>query len=251
VIKIKPTTFVTTFSESGYHTHGKHWIESFIKNTLNVDAVIFVDFDLYIPDSRIKVLNFNDFIPEHQDWVDSFSSLHENKGMCKLGITFSYKAFVMMYALNKLSGYVVWLDSDCVFKENTYNNFARTVLDGKFIAIQVDKVEEKGDWKPEEHVESGIVVFDMEHPDKNKFLNKFKELYDPATMAKMVEPYDGFVIRRVCREIDFVDLFPANYTITHLDPSLTFIHPELQQRFIHNIGSKGYLDILSSENAVK
>jgi hypothetical protein len=193
------------------------------------------------------VLNFNEHIPEHKDWVDSFKVLHPHKGECVLGITFSYKAFVMMYALNNLSDYVVWLDSDCVFKENTYKDFAQKVLNGKFIAVQVDKVSEKGDWKPEEHIESGIVVFDVEHPDKNKFLNRFKELYDPATMAKMVEPYDGFVISRTCTEIDFVDLFPPNYTITHLDPNLTFIHPELQQRFIHNIGNKGYLDILLGE----
>jgi hypothetical protein len=243
---MKKTTFITTFSKKGYDNHGKYWIESFLENTNNVNAIIFADFDLQVNDDRIKILNFDEAMPEHKNWIDLFEKLHKDKGQCKLGIVFSYKSFVIMYALSKMSEYVVWLDSDCVFKKNTYDDFAQKVLNNKFISVQVDKVSEKNDWKSEEHVESGIVIFDMDHPDKNKFLNRFEEMYSPESMAKMQEPYDGFVIRRVCKEIDFVDLFPPNYTIKYLDPNQTFIHPEVQQRFIHNIGNKGYLDILTN-----
>jgi hypothetical protein len=173
----KNTTFITTFSLNGYNAHGKYWIESFIKNTSNVNAIIFVDFELSISDPRIKVLNFNDYIPEHKTWVETFNGLHKNEKEKKLGVVFSYKAFVMMYALNNLSEYVVWLDSDCIFKPNAYTDFAQNVLNNKFISIQVDKVVENDWWKTEDHVESGIVIFDMDHPNKTKFLNKFKELY--------------------------------------------------------------------------
>jgi len=235
---MKNTIFVTTFSAKSYNDHGKYWIESFIKNTSNVNAIVFVDFNLFISDPRIKVLNFNDFIPEHKDWVEAFNSLHKNDHERKLGVKFSYKSFVMLYALNNLSEYVIWLDSDCIFKPNTYDDFAQKVLNNKFISVQVDKVAINDWWKKEEHVESGIVVFDMDHPDKTKFLNKFKELYHPENMAKMERPYDGFVIMRSCREVDFADLLPPNYTIMDLDSNLTFIHPELKQRLIHNIGHK-------------
>lgn len=237
---MKKTTFITTFSSRGYEAHGKHWIQTFIENTTDVYATIFVDFELPSPDPRIEVLNFDHCIPQHKTWVNTFKPLHKDDRERGLGVTFSYKAFVMMYALHNMSDYVVWLDSDCVFKKNVHNNFAEKSLHNKFIAIQVDKVAINDIWKTEEHAESGIVVFDMNHPDKNKFLNKFEEMYDPIAMSKMVMPYDGFVIRRACREIDFIDLFPKDYTMKTLDSGATFIHPELQQRFVHNIGNKGY-----------
>ena len=235
--KNKKTTFITTFSHKGYETHGKDWIESFIKNTYNVYAVVFVDFDLKISDKRIKVLNFNECIPTHADWINSYISLNKNKQQEKDGIKFSYKAFVMMYALKHLSEYVVWLDSDCVFKDNTYYNFAEKILDNKFIAVQVDKVDVNEIWKSEDHAESGIVVFNTEHQDKNKFLSEFEKLYEPYNVAQMNLPYDGFVIMRSCKELDFVDLFPPGYTIKSVSPDDTFIHPEVKQRFIHYIGA--------------
>lgn len=236
---MKKTTFITTFSQRGYNDHGKYWIETFIKNTSDVNAVIFVDFELYISDPRITILNFNDVIPEHKIWVDKFNSFLFNDDREKrLGIKFSYKSFVMMYALDHISEYVVWLDSDCVFKQNSYANFAQAVLDNKFISVQVDKVAINDWWKTEDHVESGIVIFDMDHPDKDTFSNRFKRLYEPNCMSEMTKPYDGFVIMNACREVQFVDLLPPNYTIMGLDPNLTFIHPELKERFIHNIGHK-------------
>lgn len=247
--KNKKTTFITTFSHKGYETHGKHWIESFIKNTYNVYAVIFVDFDLKISDKRINVLNFNECIPTHKDWINSYISLNKNKQQEKDGIKFSYKAFVMMYALKHLSEYVVWLDSDCVFKDNTYYNFAEKTLDNKFIAVQVDKADVVNEiWKSENHVESGIVVFDTEHQDKHKFLGEFEKLYEPYNVAQMELPYDGFIIMRSCKELDFVDLFPSDYTIKSISPYDTFIHPEVKQRFTHYIGAdvrriKTYIDL--------
>lgn len=236
---MKQTTFITTFSHKGYKQHGKTWIESFINNTSDVKAIIFTDFDLSISHNRITVLNFNEVIPEHKLWIDKFNSLpHKNITEKKLGVKFSYKSFVMMYALDMLTEYVVWLDSDCIFKPNEYSSFAETILNNKFISVQVDKVAVNDSWKTEEHVESGIVIFDMSHEDKIKFKNKFKELYDPYQMSKMIKPYDGFILMRSCKEVEFVDLFPEDYTILELDPNLTFIHPELKSRFIHNIGHK-------------
>ena len=247
MIKIKPTTFVTTFSQKNYFDYGQRWIETFIKNTSDVNAVIFTDFDLPSPDARVTILNFDELIPEHKSWLEEFSTTYtkhtkaeRNEYERLFGIRFSYKAHVIMYAIAHMAGYVVWLDGDCVFKPNSYSNFASSILENNFIAVQVDKVAANDEWKTEDHVESGIVVFDMDHPDKNKFLDKFTELYDPTTIAQMERPYDGFVLMRTCRSINFVDLLPPNYTITDLDPTLTFIHPELQQRFIHDIGNKGH-----------
>jgi hypothetical protein len=239
-IKQKSTVFVTTFSEKGYHDYGKRWIDTFIENTADVSAIIYTDFDLSIPDTRVTVLNYNQVIPEHIQWVDTYTNI---EGVCTphekaLGIKFSYKSFVMMHALNNLNGYVIWLDGDCIFKINSYANLAKSVLNDRFIAIQVDKVCENDEWKAENHAESGIVMFDADHKDKEHFLYNFTQLYEPSLVASMIRPYDGFIIMRSCGNIEYVDLLPPNYTISHCDPELTFIHPELKSRFIHYIGHK-------------
>lgn len=241
----KKTTFITTFSEQGYHDYGQQWIQTFITNTSDVQASIFTDFDLPSPDPRIIILNFNELIPEHKVWISEFNTTytaHINTERYKFerqaGIKFSYKAHVIMYALTHMTDYIVWLDGDCVFKPNVYVEFANAVLKNNFIAMQVDKVRDNDVWKIEDHVESGIVVFDLDHPDKQLFLKSFTNQYKPMHMATMSQPYDGFVIMRACKNINiqYEDLFPPEYTIFDLNPDLTFIHPELKSRFVHYIG---------------
>jgi hypothetical protein len=239
---MKQTTFITTFSERGYNDYGKRWIDTFLENTSDVNAAIFTEFDLPSPDARVTVLNFDKFIPEHKSWLAEFNTAYTNatrdEYQRQFAIRFSYKAFVMMYAIEHMVGYVVWLDGDCVFKPNSYSKFARLILENNFIAIQVDKIRDNDIWKSEDHAESGIVVFDLDHPDRQAFLESFKYHYDAVRMAAMIQPYDGFVIMRLCKNINYVDLLPADYTIVDLDPELTFIHPELKQRFVHYIGNK-------------
>jgi hypothetical protein len=243
----KKTTFITTFSKQGYQDYGQRWIETFIKNTSDVNAVIFTDFDLPSPDARITVLNFDKVIPEHKSWLEEFKTTYNAQTDAKLneyeklfGIRFSYKAHVMMYAIEHMAGYVVWLDGDCVFKPNSYSNFASSVLENNFIAVQVDKFESSMIWRSEDHVESGIVVFDLDHPDRRTFLKSFENHYKPMHMASMPQPYDGFVIMRTCKNtgIQYKDLLPPDYTIFDNNPELTFIHPELKSRFVHYIGQK-------------
>lgn len=235
---MKNTTFITTFSQKGYKHYGKSWIDSFVKNTSDVKAVIYTDFELYVSDSRITVLNFNEEIPNHKQWIDQYNGLRQYDKEKPLGIKFSYKSFVIIHALKNLSEYVVWVDGDCVFKPNMYNNLAKTVLNNKFIAIQVDKVGLNDLWKTENHVESGIVIFDSDHVDKPKFLKRFETLYEPENIAKMNKPYDGFVLMKACEDLDYEDLLPEDYTILDYNPQSTFTHYELMNRFTHNIGNK-------------
>lgn len=244
--KNKKTTFITTFSKKGYHDYGKRWIDTFIENTSDVHAVILTDFDLTVSDTRITVLNFDQVIPTHKQWIAEFDTAYTNAERHQFerqfGIRFSYKAHAMMYAMECLTGYVVWLDGDCVFKPNSYVDFASSILENNFIAVQIDKFESTLIWRSEDHVESGIVVFDLDHPDRETFLKSFKTHYEPVHMASMPQPYDGFVIMRVCKKtnIKYNDLLPPDYTIFHNEPHLTFIHPELKSRFIHYIGNKPY-----------
>ena len=236
---MKPIKFITTFSKNGYGVYGKTWIETFTRNVKdeNITADIYVDFPLTVSDPRITLIDYNSTIPNHKEWLQTFDSTYDgamyNK---KMGMRFSYKSFVMQHALDNNSNcYLIWLDGDCIFKENpSFSNFQDSVLGGKFIAVQREHAG--GD----DHCESGFVLFDADHTDKQRFNTQFKNNYMIENIIQMGSPYDGFVIYRSLNGIDYVDLNDGyGRGGIQSDPNETFLHPELNKRFLHNIGITG------------
>lgn len=235
---MKPIKFITTFSKTGYEVYGKQWLGSFSSNVKEQDISVdlYIDFPLSISDKRINIINYDTAIPKHKNWLNQFSSLYKgamyNK---KMAMRFSYKSFVMQHALkNNSDCYVIWLDGDCIFKPNqTYIDLSN-VLNGKFIAVQR---EHNGG---HDHCESGFVLFDVDHKDKETFYNAFIKTYDLNNIINEGSPYDGFMIYRSLTNIEYVDL-NEKYGKGGIqsDPSCTFLNPILQSRFIHNIGVTG------------
>lgn len=235
----KPIKFITTFSETGYDLYGKTWLETF-KNVMedSITAEIYLDFNIP-PQNNVKIINYDNAIPQHNSWVLDFESNYSgapyNK---KMGVRFSYKSFVMQHALKNNSGcYVIWLDGDCIFKPNqNYSKFAEELLNGKFIAVQRERFDNNGN----DHCESGIVIFDTDHKDKQLFLDQFINNYKIENIIQMGSPYDGFIIYKSLNGIDYTDL---NYGYgrdgVQSDPNETFLHPEINKRFLHNIGATG------------
>ena len=236
---MKPIKFITTFSKNGYEVYGKTWLETFRQNVKdeNITVDLYIDFPLKISDSRIKLIDYNTAIPNHNSWLDQFERSYigamYNK---KMGMRFSYKSFVMQHALDNNSGcYLIWLDGDCIFKENqNFSNLQESLLNGKFIAVQREHVG--GD----DHCESGFVLFDTDHLDKEKFNSQFKKNYEIGNIIQMGSPYDGFVIYKSLNGIDYIDLNDGyGKGGIQSDPNETFLHPEINKRFLHNIGVTG------------
>lgn len=236
---MKPIKFITTFSKNGYEVYGKTWIETFTKNVKenNVSVDLYIDFPLNVSDSRINLIDYDTAIQNHNSWLNQFERSYVgamyNK---KMGMRFSYKSFVMQHALeNNSNCYLIWLDGDCIFKENqSFTNFQESILNNKFIAVQREHVG--GD----DHCESGFVLFDTTHKDKNKFLNQFTQNYKIENIIKMGSPYDGFIIYKSLNGIDYTDLNDGyGRGGIQSDPNETFLHPELNKRFLHNIGVTG------------
>lgn len=224
---------------NGYQLYGKKWIETFSENVKdnNITVDLYLDFQIPITDPRITIINYNSAIPNHKSWINNF----ENKSTHiiynkKMGIRFSFKSFVMQHALdNNKDCYVVWLDGDCIFKPNTYN-FIENLIQGNAIACQR---EPNGG---NDHVESGIVIFDVDHPDTKVFNDRFKQLYLVENLINHESPYDGFMIYLALKEtgISYINLNEIHGKIgIQSDPNQTFLHPDIQSRFHHNIGPSG------------
>jgi hypothetical protein len=239
---MKNIKFVTTFSKSGYHVYGKTWIESFLNKTKdypNITANIYVD-NMSVDNfnfDKISVAEYHQSIPEYNHWLEVFKEQSRHDPWNRdLAIKFAFKSFVMLTELKKTSdGYVVWLDADCVFLSDDFDNWPEQLLGNNFIACQ----REHGS----EHVESGIIIFDSAHSDKQTYINKFESLYMlPAEFNNFGQFFDGFAVGRTLNTtgVPYVDL-NKDHGLGGIqsDPNHTFLNPEIRKRFIHNIGITG------------
>lgn len=242
--KLRKTLFISTFSKNGYYVYGKTWIETFLNKTkdypeitakLYIDGMTSSELNDIAVNGKLEVLDYNLNIPEQAQWRTYFESVStHNPHVKRLSVKFSFKSFVISKGLKDNSDkYVIWLDADCVFKSTDLKDFAKKLLKDKFVACQ----KEAGS----EHVESGIIIFDSEHKDKQLFVDTFDGYYH-GDVNSFGELFDGFVINRtlLAAPIDFVDL-NAQYGLKGVqsDPNLTFLNPEISKRFHHNIGITG------------
>jgi hypothetical protein len=247
-INMKPITFFTTFHQAGYELYGKSWIRSFIENVAprgaHIRAIIYADSlkETIEQHPQITVLDFKDSIPEHAEWKEIVFTESRNKFSRYVydnTIRFSHKAFVIQHALETIkSGYAIWLDGDCIMHEASYENFPQSILpEESVVACQLEHCGNNN-----HHIESGFLAFDVETDDIEKFKTSFKQNYSVEKIIEMTEPYDGFVIYKSIKDSK-VKWFNLNETYgiggIQSDPSLTFMHPEIKNRFTHNIGLTG------------
>lgn len=233
--------FITTFSENGYNVYGKNWIQKFTENTNSPDitADIYVDFPLEVDNDRINILDFNKEIPEWKTWSLKFNLRTSHRGYQKDScVRFSFKSFVMAKALKKATkGYVIWLDGDAMITNNDFDGFPQNIMNDNFVAVQKEYTGSTV------HCESGVVIFDASHKDKDVFANNLMEQYtDIFNLNTLSEPYDGFIIWRAIQKSNLsnVDLNEGyGRGGIQSDPNHTFLNPEINKRFKHNIGITG------------
>lgn len=234
--------FFTTFNASGYELYGKTWIQSFINvanyyNTFRA-KIYYEGFEPAEDHPSIEWIKYEDAIPFHPEWKADYLSRTQHADYVKtMTVRFSHKAFVIHHALtHNTNDYIVWLDGDCVFNNADYTFFPTKILNGKSIACQVEHNHDLN------HVESGILIFDGKSPDKMVFANAFYHWYKVDNILPMGQPYDGFLVFKtlLTTGIDYEDLNGGTGGGgIQSDPSMTFRHPELRSKFIHNIGWTG------------
>lgn len=238
----KPINFFTTFHQNGYNLYGKTWIETIVKNVIksrpNINVIIYshdVE-NLKTDHTQITILDFNTVIPNHKVWVENFyKSSNHSKHVKDFTVRFSHKGFVIQHALKTIKeGFAIWMDADVVFKKKHYYDFPETLFkDNEVICCQVED---------DNHVETGILIFDMENPNIGLFTENYVNNYSIDVITNFGEPYDGHITKKTLdmSGIKYLDLNKdTGYKGIQSDPNRTFRHPELNSRFTHNIGITG------------
>lgn len=233
-----PINVFTTFSESGYKEYGKRWLESMETNWPEANLTIYTDFDLQI--NNVKVIDFNTCFPHHQDFKHKILEKFKNKGHKGPGIgqktvKFSYKAFCIAHELqiNK-AGFTIWSDGDVQVIRPVNIDFY-SLLENKFLACQLENVN-----KNNLHIESGILFFNSYMNQTAKFGELLYNFYNTDKLFTIKKPYDGYVIAKILHQhnMPYVDL-NADFNVKN-KRSLkeeTFLHPILNQHFVHWIGN--------------
>ena len=248
---MKTVTFFTTFHKPGYDLYGKHWLTTFLRNVLknnsNIFARIYIEgVDAPFDHDKIEFLDFDQTIPEHAVWEQQVRSTPDLFSLCQQcpvtmrdTVRFSHKAFVVQHALKTITtDYAIWIDADCVFYKESYYGFPQNILGNQFLACQLE--EQPGECG--NHIESGVLVFDMHHTDTAKFAQGFTDNYQVETLKKYVRPYDGYIINRTLEEsnLHYINLNKEHgRSGVQGDAANTFLHPEIKKRFKHNIGALG------------
>lgn len=235
-------TFFTTFNKSGYDLYGAEWADSFRKISKlypSFKAVIYYEgFYPLEKYSNIEWIDFKKALPEHERWKSEYLEKNNHCDYVRtMTVRFSHKAFVIQQMLSKRKDdYLIWLDGDCVFLDADYSGFPGELVSNSLVACQV---EETGH---DNHVESGILIFNGKHKSLADFAALLRAEYKVENIINRMEPYDGFLIYQA--------LLKGAFEYTNLnaihglggiqsDPTMTFLHPEIKSRFVHNIGLTG------------
>jgi len=235
--------FLTTFSKNGYHVYGQKWISSFLEKTNlfdNITANIYIDNldeNFLKSNEKINFFKYEKEIPLREEWEKIYkkNSIHNNHNK-ELSIRFSYKSFVMLHELIHTDvDYLIWLDADCEFLSDDFLNWPENLINENFIACQKEDAIE--------HIETGVIIFNIKHKDKKLFVEKLKSLYMESNEFNSFDQFfDGYAIGRTLNtiKINFLNL-NEKYGIGGIqsDPNCTFLNPEIKKRFIHNIGITG------------
>jgi hypothetical protein len=236
------TTVITTFSEQGYNVYGKRWIESVIQNwPEDIRVVVYIDFDLAEPADNFLIKQFDAEFPYHPEFKKKIYSHYEWKWSDTIKypvikektVKFSYKSFVIIDQLEKSTdNYLIWLDGDVeTLSKIVPEDF--DFLGDNFLACQKEILN-----RGKCHIESGFLLFNLNHPIRKQFTEEFKKLYYDLELLNFKKPYDGFLLAHVIENLK-VTIFDFNYgNISGLQSSKdsTFQHPFLKERFIHRIG---------------
>jgi hypothetical protein len=233
--------FFTTFNKNGYELYGRTWVQSFIATANYYNKfrakVYYEGFKPDVEHPSIEWVDYKSTIPFHGKWKRDYESRTTHADYVKtMTVRFSHKAFVIQHALkHNTNDYLIWLDGDCVFKAADYTHFPSKLLGDKLLACQVEHAADLN------HVESGILIFNGKHKDKMTFVNAFKRWYEVDNILPMGQPYDGFLIFKtlLTTGLDYINLNKDIGGGIQSDPNMTFLHPEIKSKFIHNIGWTG------------
>jgi hypothetical protein len=192
-------TVITTLHQDGYNLYGRKnlstWTQCFPSDW---NIVYYAEKHIPVLDSRVSVVDFNDLCPEWDTYYKSVkersSGVTDVKRMnwFKKALRWSFKMFTLLHAMkNTDTRYLIWLDADVVATEPAPAEWVENCLAGQCLAGQLEFIKAGG------HVETGVLIVDLHHPDVSKLYDWVKLGYVDGKILDEEKAWDGIWIAKL------------------------------------------------------
>lgn len=194
-------TVITTFHPAGLKQYAQTMIDSFEKFwPNNVDLVAYAE-NCHPTVARTKVIDLLKASPDlvsfknkHQDNPIANGTVMKETGLPFKdnnfkwdAVRFSHKVFAVIHACATIdSDWIIWLDADSKTFRNIPENFLDQVCDPHALACYLGRREKY-------HSECGWVAYNRQHPELQKFMQDWRDLYVSDRLFDLKEYHDSFV----------------------------------------------------------
>ena len=177
---------VTCFHKKGYETYGKRMLESAIEHYDGDIVAYSEDFDDWCPDIQHEKVSYRPLqdIYGYESFMGYCGRSNIFSGITPFGydynhdaVKFSKKVFAQFDAFTLEPGKIIWLDADSVIQKPTQFDF--------FAGKALFHLGREGF-----HTESGVVGFDTEHPDFDKFRELYVKVYQKGLIFTLPRWHD-------------------------------------------------------------
>jgi len=191
-------TVVTTLHKDGYDLYGKTNLDSWARYFPSDWNIVYYAED-HTPSLNSKV-TVEDFKTKCPAWSDFYSHIltqtanidNKKKNWYKKALRWSFKMYTVLDALrDPRSRYIIWLDADVLANYTPDSNWLASCLRNTCVAAQLEHIKEGN------HIETGIIIFDTEHPDIEKVKQWISAGYEGKQILKENKAWDGIWLAKL------------------------------------------------------
>jgi len=214
-------SIITTFSDQGYESYGKLFIDSCKKYlSPKIQLLIYKDNVTIQQEANIKVFDLEPNIPDLTTFKNRNSFRDESNIQFKhQSIRFSHKVYALYHAANNCkTRYLIWLDADTeLYDYVTPEFFYKFLPEGKLVAYLG-----RGGLM---FSECGFMMYDLENKSSKEFFNTFKWYYDSDELYNLPEQHDSFIFDVVRQKMEeegkiITNNVSANFNKHHFNAAL-------------------------------
>lgn len=205
------TVCITTFSRDGYELYGHRMIESWLQFwPTDFKLIVYVeDFSLTERDDRLIPVDLNGSCPGLIKFKENSLEMLKNSlgkretRRIQKTIKWSHKVFAIDHALKNIKDkFIIWLDGDSYSINPVSQNLPSMLIQDHLMAVHFEILKTKL------HFETGLVVFNQHHSQKQLLSDILTSGYDNLDIYSMAKTWDGFWLAHLYDKfkLDVLDL---------------------------------------------
>ena len=213
IVDNKNILYVTTFNKKLYDEYAHKFLDTF---NLKDDLIIYSEDDLtFLKDKHnipnLEIINMTTAIPELNKFIETNKERNiedSKKGFRWATIRFCYKVFAVTHAglyNNKNYDYLIWIDADCIFK----NELDKNIILTKYICK--DNMMSYFGRNKLYHSDCGFLIFNLKHKYTTKYFENMKNIYVSNNIYKEKEWHDSYIWDLIRKQ------FEKKYKISNFD----------------------------------